>query len=70
MFTVKIIEYRKYSIIYIKEINNYIITHTNVNSNVGKITREELLEIALKESENEYNRIKNILKSYDNVKSV
>ncbi len=30
VFTVKIIEYRKYSIIYIKEINNYIITHTNV----------------------------------------
>ena len=68
MFTTKIIENEYTDILYIKELNNYMILDKNGKSQSGgKKDKNELLNIALDRSEKEFMRWSKIIDSWENM---
>ena len=71
MFTIKIINIGKEDVLYVKELNNYIFLRKQIQLDVndGRISKSKLLDIALKQSNEEYKRINNIITSWEKIEN-
>ncbi|MDE6312072.1 MAG: radical SAM protein, partial [Lachnospiraceae bacterium] len=69
MFTTELIKNKEFNILYVKEVNNYLLVDMMYDdkSSTQKRTGDELLDIALRQSEKEYERLKKIIASWEKI---
>lgn len=65
MYTLERVNELKKEIIYIKEINNYVLNNNKIDIDKKRVTKSELLDIINKNDSKEYIKFKNILDKYE-----